>query len=57
MGHNQPKNNKLCNEGRVERAVLMGHTWNIPKDAAKPDEQKRGSKSIKTGGNDETGCI
>lgn len=48
---------KLCNEGRVEGAVLMGHTWIIPKDAAKPDKQKRGPKSIKTGGNDEKGRI
>ena len=35
---------KLCNEGRVKGAVLMGRTWIIPKDTPKPKEQKRGPK-------------
>lgn len=35
---------KLCNEGRIQGAVLMGRTWIIPKDAPKPEEQKRGPK-------------
>ena len=35
---------KLCNEGRVHGAVLMGRTWIIPKNTPKPEEQKRGSK-------------
>lgn len=48
---------KLCNEGRVDGAILMGHTWIIPRNTPKPDEQKRGPKGIKQGGNDETGCI
>lgn len=36
---------KLCNEGRVAGAVIMGHTWLLPKDAKKPTEQKRGPKT------------
>lgn len=35
---------KLCNEGRICGATLMGRTWIIPKDAKKPEEQKRGRK-------------
>jgi len=34
----------LCNEGRVEGAVYVAHTWLIPKLATKPEEQKRGRK-------------
>lgn len=48
---------KLCNEGRVEGAILMGHTWLIPRNAPKPSEQKRGPKSIKAGGSNETGRV
>ena len=36
---------KLCKDGRVEGAVLMGYTWIIPKNTPKPDEKKRGPKS------------
>ena len=38
---------KLCNEDRIEGATLMGRTWIIPRDAEKPDEQKRGRKGGK----------
>ena len=36
----------LCNEGRVEGAVHVAHTWLIPKTSKKPEEQKRGRKKI-----------
>lgn len=35
---------KLCNEGRVDGAIIRGHTWLIPKETEKPIEQKRGPK-------------
>jgi len=34
----------LCNEGRIEGAVLKGNTWLIPESAEKPICQKRGRK-------------
>ena len=37
----------LCNEGRVEGAVLKGNMWLIPSDAQKPVEYKRGRKKEK----------
>ena len=40
---------KLCNEGRVDGAVLMGRIWIIPKNAPKPEGQKRGPKGFKSG--------
>lgn len=36
----------LCNEGRVEGAVLKGNMWLIPSDAKKPVEYKRGRKKL-----------
>ncbi len=37
----------LCNEGRVEGAVLKGNMWLIPSEAQKPAEHKRGRKKEK----------
>lgn len=34
----------LCNEGRIEGAVLKGNTWLIPDNAEKPICKKRGRK-------------
>ena len=34
----------LCNEGRVDGAVLKGNVWLIPGDVSKPLEYKRGRK-------------
>ena len=31
----------LCNEGRIEGAVKMGNTWLIPKDAGKPEDNRK----------------
>jgi len=36
----------LCNEGRVDGAVLKGNVWLIPSDTQKPVEHKRGRKKI-----------
>ena len=36
---------KLCNEDRVEGAVLVGTIWLIPKGTEKPEEKKRGRKT------------
>ena len=35
----------LCNEGRVEGAVVKGTMWLIPSNAQKPQEQRRGRKN------------
>lgn len=35
---------KLCQDGRVEGAMLRGHTWLIPDTAKKPQELKSGPK-------------
>ena len=32
---------KLCQEGRIEGAVLKGKTWLIPCNALKPNDQWR----------------
>lgn len=32
----------LCNQGRIEGAILRGNTWLIPDDAKKPDDNRRG---------------
>lgn len=37
----------LCNEGRIDGAVLKGTMWLIPEDAVKPKEKRRGRKSNK----------
>lgn len=31
----------LCQEGRIEGAILRGNTWLIPDDARKPDDPRR----------------
>lgn len=31
---------KLCQEGRIEGAVLMGKTWILPANAEKPDDHR-----------------
>ena len=31
---------KLCQEGRIEGAVLMGKTWILPANAEKPDDYR-----------------
>lgn len=35
----------LCNQGRIEGAILRGNTWLIPDDAKKPDDNRRGRNS------------
>lgn len=34
----------LCNEGRVEGAIMKGSIWLIPKDSPKPNQNTRGRK-------------
>lgn len=36
----------LCNEGRVKGAITKGNLWLIPNDAEKPQEQRRGRKTV-----------
>jgi len=36
---------QYCNAGRIEGAVKMGNTWLIPKDAKRPTDGRRKSKS------------
>lgn len=31
----------LCKEGRIEGAILKGHTWLVPSDAKKPDDPRK----------------
>lgn len=31
---------KLCSEGRIEGAMLMGKTWVLPEDAKKPVDKR-----------------
>ena len=31
---------KLCSEGRIEGAKLMGNVWLVPKDAKKPEDKR-----------------
>ncbi|MCI7327635.1 MAG: helix-turn-helix domain-containing protein [Hornefia butyriciproducens] len=31
---------KLCAEGRIDGAKLMGKTWWVPDDAEKPEDQR-----------------
>ena len=37
-----------CAEGRIPGAILVGKTWMIPSDAAKPNRKARTSNSKKT---------
>ena len=32
---------KLCSEGRIEGAKLMGNVWFIPEDAKKPEDKRK----------------
>ena len=34
----------LCKDGRIEGAVLKGHTWLIPEGTKKPDDPRRSPK-------------
>ncbi len=34
----------LCKEGRIQGAVLKGHTWLIPSGAKKPDDMRKAQK-------------
>lgn len=36
----------LCNEGRVEGAILKGKTWLIPEGTNKPDDPRRIRKNV-----------
>ena len=31
----------LCKEGRIEGAILKGHTWLVPSDVKKPDDPRK----------------
>lgn len=35
----------LCNEGRVDGAILKGKTWLIPEGTNKPDDPRRIQKN------------
>lgn len=35
----------LCKNGKIEGAVLRGHTWFLPKDTQKPEDHR--FKSVK----------
>ena len=35
---------KLCSEGRIEGAMLMGKTWVLPEDAKKPEDLRHSRK-------------
>ena len=32
---------KLCSEGRIEGAKLMGNVWLVPEDAKKPEDKRK----------------
>ena len=34
----------LCKQGKIEGAILRGHTWFVPKNAKKPEDHRRKSK-------------
>lgn len=39
----------LCNDGRIEGAMKFGKSWAIPKDAAKPVDQRiKSGKYVKS---------
>lgn len=37
----------LCKEGRIGGAIVKGNLWLIPSNATKPEEHRRGRKTIK----------
>ena len=32
---------KLCSEGRIEGAKLMGNVWFVPENAEKPEDKRK----------------
>ena len=42
-GISQRRVAKLCSEGRIEGAELMGKTWLIPSDSKKPNDLRLSS--------------
>ena len=36
---------KLCQEGRIDGAVLMGKTWILPADTEKPEDHRYRDKN------------
>jgi len=38
---------KLCKEGRIDGALMMGNIWVIPKDSPRPEQFVRGRKKQK----------
>ncbi len=34
----------LCQEGRIEGAILRGNTWLIPEDAKKPEDPRKAKR-------------
>ena len=39
---------KLCEDGRIDGAILRGNTWLIPDNAAKPEDPRKAYRSQKT---------
>lgn len=35
---------KLCSEGRIKGAVMMGNAWFVPDDAKKPEDQRKATR-------------
>lgn len=35
----------LCQEGRIEGAILRGNTWLIPEDAKKPEDPRKAKRN------------
>ena len=35
---------KLCAEGRIEGAVMMGNIWFVPENARKPEDRRKREK-------------
>ena len=40
-GISQRRVAKLCSEGRIEGAKLMGKTWWVPEDDEKPEDMRK----------------
>ena len=39
---------KLCQDGRIEGAILRGRTWLVPDNARKPERARSGPKKKET---------
>ena len=37
---------KLCSEGRIEGAKLMGNVWLVPEDAKKPEDKRKKTDNV-----------